>query len=121
MQVCATLRTLLIDSFRARSARRRTGRKTTGRATSASASTMVRAAFVKISGRFRSTFNFWNFLSSAGASGVVVDGEVGSTSVLRYLNHSCEPNAEMKFIWLSNGKRRMPFIELFTFDHQNRA
>ena len=52
---------------------------------------------------------------------MVVDGEVGSTSVLRYLNHSCEPNAEMKFIWLSNGKRRMLFIELFTFDHQNRA
>ena len=52
---------------------------------------------------------------------MVVDGEVGSTSVLRYLNHSCEPNAEMKFIWLSNGKRRMLFIELLTFDHQNQA
>ena len=32
-----------------------------------------------------------------GASGVVVDGEVGATSILRYLNHSCEPNAQMKY------------------------
>ena len=32
-----------------------------------------------------------------GASGVVVDGEVGATTILRFLNHSCEPNAQMKY------------------------
>lgn len=35
-----------------------------------------------------------------GASGVVVDGGVGSTNVLRYLNHSCDPNAQMKYVTL---------------------
>jgi hypothetical protein len=34
-----------------------------------------------------------------GASGVVIDGGVGNTNVLRWLNHSCEPCAEMRFAW----------------------
>eukprot|EP01043_Picozoa_sp_COSAG02_P124076 COSAG02_NODE_61111_length_269_cov_0.911765_1_plen_44_part_01 len=32
---------------------------------------------------------------------MVVDGEVGATSILRYLNHSCEPNTQMKYVSFS--------------------
>ena len=34
-----------------------------------------------------------------GASGVVIDGEVGQTNLLKWLNHSCDPCAEMRFAW----------------------
>ena len=34
-----------------------------------------------------------------GASGVVIDGELGHTNMLQCLNHSCDPNAELRFAW----------------------
>ena len=34
-----------------------------------------------------------------GASGVVIDGELGHTTMLQCLNHSCDPNAELRFAW----------------------
>ena len=38
-----------------------------------------------------------------GATGAVIDGEVGKINVLKWLNHTCHPhcNLEMRFAWVA--------------------